>query len=121
MVGKVKKFEHITPTLTKLHWLPIPQRIVYKLTLLTFKALHGLAPQYLTELLERYSPTRNLRSMDLDLLVIPKTRLKSYGDRAFLKAAPTLWNNLPLNIRRINDVVSFKSALNTHLYRDAYL
>ena len=120
IVGKVKKCEHITPTLARLHWLPIPQRIVYKVILLTFKALHGLAPEYLAELISVYKPTRALRSVDQELLSVPSTKLKSFGDRAFIKAAPSLWNNLPHHVRTITDIVSFKTALKTHLYRDAF-
>ena len=41
-----KKFDQVTPLLKQLHWLPIRQRIEYKLLLLCFKAQHGLAPSY---------------------------------------------------------------------------
>ena len=50
LTGK-RKFDHITPELKKLHWLPVKQRIQYKILLLTFKCLHGMAPAYLKELL----------------------------------------------------------------------
>ena len=53
-----RKFEHITPSLIKLHWLPIKFRIEYKILLLTYKALNGLAPQYLSDLLIERSYTR---------------------------------------------------------------
>ena len=43
--------EHITSVLKELHWLPIDRRIVYKVLVITYKALHGLAPVYLAELL----------------------------------------------------------------------
>ncbi|XP_029957253.1 uncharacterized protein LOC115395750 [Salarias fasciatus] len=54
--------EHITPVLHKLHWLPVPQRIHFKLLLITFRALHHLAPPYLTDLLHLHTPSRSLRS-----------------------------------------------------------
>ena len=92
--------EHITPVLIKLHWLPIPQRIQYKILLMTYKALHNLAPSYLTDLLHRHTPTRSLRSATANLLSLPiRTNLKSWGDRAFSVAAPILWNSLPQSIR----------------------
>ena len=56
--------DHISPVLVQLHWLPVEQRVIYKTALLTYKALHGLAPQYLADLLEYYVPTRSLRSAD---------------------------------------------------------
>ena len=43
MTKTKKKREHITPALIELHWLPVRQRIEYKLLLLTFNSLHGLA------------------------------------------------------------------------------
>ena len=46
-----RKFDHVTPLLIELHWLPVRQRIVFKILLYTFKALHGVTPMYLTELL----------------------------------------------------------------------
>ncbi len=61
-----RKYDHITPILQSLHWLPIKFRISYKIVLLTYKALNGLAPAYLTSLLSRYNPTRSLRSQTMD-------------------------------------------------------
>ncbi len=50
-----RKYDHITPILQSLHWLPIKFRISYKILLLAYKALNGLAPAYLTSLLSRYN------------------------------------------------------------------
>jgi len=47
-----RKYEHITPLLKELHWLPVEQRIVFKIPLLTFKALHNLSPSYIRDLLQ---------------------------------------------------------------------
>ncbi len=78
-----KTSEHISPVLESLHWLPVRFRIDFKILMLTYKALHGLAPHYLSQLLSVYTPSRDLRSSDSGLLVIPPTRLRSMGDRAF--------------------------------------
>ena len=51
-----RKFDHVTPLLIELHWLPVRQRIVFKILLYTFKALHGATPTYLTELISPYVP-----------------------------------------------------------------
>ena len=61
------------------HWLLIPQCIEYKLVLITFKALHGMAPSYLEELLKWHQVPRTLRSNCLALLLVLRTRLKYYG------------------------------------------
>ena len=68
-----RKRDHITPVLFKLHWLPIKERIVYKILLTTYKALSGLAPQYITGLLCTYR--RNLRSSSDKKLVVPNYNL----------------------------------------------
>ena len=88
--------------------------------LLTFKCLHGLAPPYLCSLLEKYAPPRPLRSADQNLLKEKKARLKTYGDCAFSISAPRLWNSLPTNIRECDTTDSFKSALKTYLFKEAY-
>ena len=49
---------HITPLLIELHWLPVRQRITFKLLLITFKTLHQLAPSYLSNLSTVAQPGR---------------------------------------------------------------
>ena len=120
VLTRTRRWEHITPTLKRLHWLPVNFRISYKLLLLTYKALHNQAPQYLTDLLDDYTPARNLRSADLELLAVPTSNRRKLGDRAFSVSAPTLWNSLPLAIRQLPTLDSFKSALKTHLFTKAF-
>ncbi len=66
VLTRSRKYDHITPILHSLHWLPIKFRISYKILLLAYKALNDLAPAYLTNLLSRYNPTRSLRNKTLD-------------------------------------------------------
>ena len=108
---------HITPVLASLQWLPITCRIYFKICLITFKALHGLAPEYLAELLVPKRNVRPLRSSNKGLLAVPKTYLKSKGDRAFAVVAPTLWSGLPQSIKDAESVETFKKLLKTHLFR----
>ena len=63
-----RKYDHITPILKELHWLPISERIKFKIMLLTFKALHQQSPVYIQDLLTYYQPSRILRSSHLFLL-----------------------------------------------------
>ncbi len=122
VVSGAYKYDHITPILRSLHWLKIPQRTQYKVSVITFKALDGTAPKYIKDLLtpvdERRS--RQLRSSNQKLLVTNKTNTKSYGDRAYCNAAPPLWNSLPLSLRNANSLSSFKSGLKTHLFKQCY-
>ncbi len=94
-----RKYDHITPILQSLHWLPIKFRICYKILLLAYKALNDLAPAYLTNLLSRYNPTRSLRSQNSVLLVVPIIAKFTKGGRTFSYLAPKLWNSLPDNFR----------------------
>lgn len=115
-----KKHDHITPVLFNLHWLPITFRIKYKIILLTFKALHDLAPNYLQDIITLHIPKRNLRSSSKFLLSSKTYNLKSYGLRSFSVAAPLLWNSLPSSIRNNHNLSSFKNELKTHLFEQEF-
>ncbi len=91
-------------------------RISYKILLLAYKALNGLAPAYLTSLLSRFNPTRSLRSQNSGLLVVPRIAKSTKGGRAFSYLAPKLWNSLPYNVRGSDTLSLFKSRLKTHLF-----
>ena len=119
VVTMTRKFDHISPVLYKLHWLPVKFRIQFKLILLVYKALNGLAPNYLSEKLHVKSNKR-LRSGDQKLLVVPRSRTNSYGERCFSIAGPRLWNNLPRQLRLCGSVSVFKNKLKTHLFRNAF-
>jgi hypothetical protein len=112
--------DHITPVMIQLHWLPVEQRVTYKVLLYTFKAINGLAPSYISDLIVQYQPTRSLRSAGQSLLRVPSCRTVTYGSRSFRVAAPTLWNALPEDLRHIQTVAAFKKLLKTHLFRLAY-
>ena len=116
ILTRTRKFEHITPVLKSLHWLEVSKRIEFKLLTLTHKCLHGKAPHYLEELVTLHTSSREgLRSSNKDLLVVPKSKHKTMGDRAFAIAAPTLWNQLPFSIRKIDCFDTFKIKLKSHL------
>lgn len=121
IVSRVDKQAHITPVLYSLHWLPIKFRIVFKILLLTYRCLNGTAPAYLTELIKPYIPTRSLRSASQHLLVIPKTKLCSYGNRSFAYAAAKEWNQLPDDVKNSPSVDSFKTKLKTHFFKRHFL
>ena len=115
-----RRHEHITPVLASLHWLPVAQRVQYKMLLMVFKSLNGTAPSYLSELLSKQEYSRTLRSSSQSLLAVPRSKLKSRGDRAFSVAGPRLWNSLPLQVRSALTLEHFKSLLKTHLFSMAY-
>ena len=120
LVTNTRKYDHIMPVLKRLHWLPVKQRITYKLLLLTYKAVHQLAPPYINVLVKLKQSSRQLRSSNLCLLQTPKARLKTYGDVAFSVAAPAEWNRLPEHIRSSPSIGLFKYNLKTFLFDIAF-
>ena len=94
--------------------------LIFKILLLVFKTLRGEGPQYLMDLLVPYVPTVNLRSSTDQLLCVPKSKLVTYGDRAFSVIAPSLWNDLPIEIKDCDTVPIFKRKLKTYLFTQAY-
>jgi len=107
------KYAHISGFIRDhLHWLPVPQRVRFKLCLTMYKVTHGLAPAYLSELCERANADIRTRSSDCGDLVVQRTKTK-FGQRAFVVAGPAAWNSLPCHIRNSQSVNSFKNALKT--------
>jgi hypothetical protein len=121
VVAYKRKYDHITPILINLHWLPIHKRIMFKVLLLTYKCLNGVGPKYLQELLVLQESQYSLRSLNQGLLVVPRTHQVTYGDRAFSKAAPILWNSIPYDIRTSSSVDIFKHNLKTYLFRQHFM
>ena len=125
IVTKTAPREHITPVLRELHWLPVDRRIEYKILLYAYKALNGLAPEYLCNMVELYAPDRVLRSASQNLLVVPRRKHCQYGMRTFAMAAATLWNSLNVRdrsnrIRGSPSLESFKSNLKTLLFKEHF-
>ena len=104
----------------ELHWLPVKFRVVYKIAVLTFKCLNGLAPQYLSDLIHVYVPSRSLRSASQNLLETKLTKFKTLGDRSFSFTAPCIWNSLPFELRSEKSIDTFKKKLKTHYFKEAY-
>ena len=120
LIFRKKRSEHVTPMLISLHWLPIKQRIEYKLATLAFRYFDGTLPPYLSHCLSSYTPHRSLRSSSDKLLCVPRVNLKSAGARSFQYQAPCVWNSVPIQTRLSPSLTSFKSSLKTHLFRNAF-
>jgi hypothetical protein len=120
IISGTAKYDHITPVMHALHWLPVQERVKFKTLVFVYKALNNMAPQYLQELLSRHSPPRQLRSSDQNLLTVPHTRSSLVQNRAFSVAGPRLWNELPCAIRSSPSLTVFKSKLKTHLFSQYY-
>ena len=120
LIIRKRTVPHITPVLYNLHWLPVTFRIKYKILLLVFKCFLGIAPSYLSSLIQSYVPTYPLRSSSAHKLNQSIRTKKKYGDRAFSVCGPDLWNKLPKQLRECHSVEHFKTKLKTHLFESAF-
>ena len=121
ILTNTRRFEHITPILRELHWLPITDRIKFKILVTTYKCINGQSPKYLKDLLISYTPTRNLRSQSKNLLVKPRINKISSGGRSFAFAAPNVWNALTEDLKSSTSMNNFRSQLKTHLFELTYV
>jgi len=120
LIHRRRRYDHVTPLLCDLHWLKAPERVDFKLAVTVYKCLHhGLAPQYLADLIQRVSGSgrRQLRSSSTETLVVPYTRLVTAGDRAFSSFGSRLWNSLPNDVTAATTLSTFRSHLKTYLFK----
>ena len=108
ITGKYKH-DHMNKDLEKLHWLNIRKRIVFKIGLLAYKSINGLAPQYLQDMF-KYSHHGHVLK-----LIVPYSSSK-YGNKSFSIVGPRIFNNLPLHVTTSISVQSFKQSLKTYLF-----
>jgi len=104
--------------LTTLHWLHVPERVQYKIAVLTFKVLHDSAPRYLGPLVAvaDLPGRRALRSASTSRLVAPTIKLSTVGSRAFPVAAAQVWNGLPEAVVSSSSLQTFRRQLKTHFF-----
>ena len=106
----------------ELHWLDVQSPVRYKIGLLVYKCLHGLAPRYLSDFcvpVQVASTRASLRSARFQerLLMVPRTKTKTIGPRGFFHASPTVWNSLPDDLRDPElSIGCFRNKLKTFLF-----
>ena len=115
-----RKYDHITPVLRNLHWLPVRQRIIFKIATLMYRCLNGLAPSYLAAdciVVSAIPGRRQLRSATSGQLYVPRTRTVTFGPRSFKVCGPTIWNELPASMKDPSlSFDSFRKLLKTFLF-----
>ena len=117
VVTKSTKFTSSGPLLDKLHWLPIVSRISFKIACLTYKAVHMNQPPLLSACLKLRPINVETRFSDNLQLQYPLVGNNNFGRRAFAFSAPTIWNQIPLNIRNAPSLFSFRKQLKTFYFR----
>jgi len=123
LIHRRRRYDHVTPLLCDLHWLKAPERVDFKLAVTVYKCLHhGLAPQYLADLIQRVSGSgrRQLRSSSTETLVVPYTRLVTAGDRAFSSFGSRLWKILPNEFTAAAKLSTCRSHLKTYLFKRSF-
>jgi len=113
LVKHLKKSDHVTSTLVDLHWLPIKQRVNYKLCCHVHKVSIGHAPAYLSDMLAACADIpsfSSLRTSSSGDYVIPRL---TFSERAFAVSAPLAWNNFPLKLKKTKCTTTFKRLLKT--------
>ena len=115
LVFGLKKKDSVQEKLKELHWLKVRERIEFKLCLLAFKAVNGIGPSYLCDIITFVNDNSRRRSS----LHIP-VRSYSSHPRAFQTVAPKLWNQLPTSISSCNEIVLFKKMLKTYLFKKSH-
>ena len=112
-----KKFDHITPLLKDLRWLPIRQQLYFRFAVLAFKCMTRRAPEYLTSKLVRSSAVSTRNTRNSQLLNISLFRTAS-GQRTFQYRASSLWNELQPALKLSPSVTEFKRLLRQKLFND---
>ena len=121
----VSRRSHVTSILRdELHWLRVPERINYKLCVLVYRCLNGLAPAYLAEyclpLRNSVSRVSSNRSAARGNVIVCRTRTKTYGPRSFRVSGPSAWNCLPDHLKLPMSLSSFQSLLKTHFFQHSF-
>ena len=122
LVAGLRLHDSVTPTLRALHWLPIEERIRYKICLMMFSVVHSTTPVYISGIVIPTSSVvygQHLRAASAGDYIIPRLRTVR-GRRAFCFAGPHEWNRLPSTLRASPSVDTFKKNLKTYLFTYAY-
>jgi len=112
--------DSVTAALRELHWLPVTQRIQFKLLTLMHGAVHAGSPRYLAERVTAYVSYRCLRSPDQTLFVVPRISLERFGRRDVSCAGPSLWNSLPSHLRTQCDSELLRKSLTLFFFKQAF-
>ena len=123
LIYSIRRSEHITDALISLHWLRVQERIVLKVAVLTYRAVHGTAPPYLSSEFTHVADgtTRSrLRLSSTDQLIVPSHHLSTVGVRAFPVAGAYIWNGLPADMTSAPSLPVFRQHLKTVLFHRSY-
>jgi len=123
LVLNLRPRDHVSAALRELHWLPVAQRIDYKLCLWVHMSSRGQASEYISNMLKLAAndpSLTTLRAAANGNYVVPRTN-RRFGDRAFSVTAPKAWNSLPTDLKTATcSTDAFRRRLKTWFFKSAY-
>ena len=123
-IFRIPRFDReisISEHLKKCHFLPVQQRIDFKICVFVYKCLNDLAPEYLQNLIQRKCSLESLRVYnDRYLLERPQSEKENYKNRRFSICSASIWNCLPFEVRSSQTLSVFRKKLKTHLFQTAF-
>ena len=120
VIRNLKKNDHVSNAMKEIHWLKVQEWIQYKVLVTMYQCVNGLAPSFLTNLLDLDLTRKHLRSDTQGKLPIPHCSLSQVCNSSIRYAGPRLWNELPQHLWSANSLGTFKSLLKTHLFKKSY-
>ena len=120
---RIRRSENITPAIISLHWLRVPERIYFKLAVMTYRSIHSISPSYLQSCFTRVSDMTSrprLRSSTSYRRAVPPVRQSTVGRRAFPVSGATVWNDLPMHVASAPSLAVFRQRLKTFLFSRSY-
>jgi len=123
LVSNSRNYDRVSPLLRDLYWLCVPECMKFCLAVLMFRCCNQTAPEYMVRELQwaiEVESRRRLRSASSQRLVVRRTRLRTAGDRAFIAAAPRLWNSMPADVVASQSLATFKGRLKTFLFAQSF-
>ena len=115
IITKTSKYDHITPTLCQIGWIPVSEQLLLRDSLMAFKCMNSLAPPYLSNTFSKRSSIHNRLTRNQDSVQIPLYRTAS-GQRSFHYRVVKLWNSLDDNVKKATSLSHFKKLMKNHLF-----
>ena len=117
IVSGARKFDHVTPILKELEWLPVSSQLYHRNATLAFKCMTGCAPDYLTSIFIKRADISKRTTRSSQQLNIPLIRTAT-GQRTFCYRTTTIWNSLDLTLKLSRTISIFKKALKRKLIEE---
>ena len=117
IVSGIQKYDHVTPELKRLSWLPVSSQLYYRNALLAFKCMNSRAPEYLSTFFSKRCDVNRYTTRNSQLLSVPLFKTAS-GQKTFYYRTVSIWNSLESILKLSSNESIFKKRLKSKLLRD---